>query len=232
MEALRVVSPVLPFAFILYVAFSTLVLLNLVTGVFVDTAQRMRERDRHKELRLGLERAIKKTGVRINQLVSNEEFAQLIEHKDMLAFLKGHHLNDDSVRTVFYLLHKKEGKLSPGRFIDFCLRLQGVGNAIELAKLHLTGVHDRDLLRKGHEKGAKERRQIILFHEQAARERVELKRLYELGDRDRRELKDLHARAIEDRSILNSRLSHIEAVLCGGQSKPVKGGMCGLDELS
>ena len=114
-------------------------LLNLVTGVFVDTAHSMRKHDRRRELDRGLISSAEKAGISMDDDVSDQMFGALLKRHGMSRFLEVQDMDETTCRRVFALLRERNGgRLSLNDFIVYYQRLRGLGNAIELAGLHLT----------------------------------------------------------------------------------------------
>lgn len=214
------ISVLMPPFLALYVAFTVLVLLNLVTGVFVETAQRKKDHDTQDELQQKLKRALKKADLRLDALISVPDFRELLAQEEMVAYLKGHNMDEASMMSVFKLLFERhQGCITPQEFLTFCLRLEGTGATIELGKLHLQTskdlqeiqmsrsrdrTKDKKAIQKLFHRGVKERNHLKLLCEElrdmqvhCTHDRQEFKDFILSGTKERKALRVLHERSRE-----------------------------------
>eukprot|EP00450_Noctiluca_scintillans_P014600 CAMPEP_0194523428 /NCGR_PEP_ID=MMETSP0253-20130528/58313_1 /TAXON_ID=2966 /ORGANISM="Noctiluca scintillans" /LENGTH=622 /DNA_ID=CAMNT_0039367967 /DNA_START=69 /DNA_END=1937 /DNA_ORIENTATION=+ len=136
--------------FSLYVLFATLVMLNLVTGVFVEGAQRILKDDKEAELLRMVRRLF--SNLRLpNQsgmssvLHGDEEgtndipwaaFAEQFNSEQMERYLKLVDLSDTKAEDLFMLLDADEsGSISVEEFVQGCIRLRGPARSVELSIL-------------------------------------------------------------------------------------------------
>jgi voltage-gated sodium channel len=77
------ISPLMGVIFAMYVAFATLVLLNLVTGVFVDGAMKLSHEDRQDEILRKVRKAFNSSDEDESGFISPDEFDKVFETKEM-----------------------------------------------------------------------------------------------------------------------------------------------------
>lgn len=120
--------------FALYIAFATLVMLNLVTGVFVDAAQRIAKEDKDNEL----VKQVCKMFVLADEDESHEiswpEFKKHLSDPGMDAYFKTLDLTREEAGDLFHLLDvDQSGYLTVEEFVRGCMRLRGPARSVDLA---------------------------------------------------------------------------------------------------
>lgn len=133
-------------AFLAFITFAILALLNVVTAVFVEAAMQVSQND--KELVVMEEIASKGEFVSVMQQVfaeldtndsgalSLEEFEKHIEDEKLTAFLSSFGLDVSQVRTLFTLLDvDRTGEVDLDEFVSGCLRLKGGAKSLDMAIL-------------------------------------------------------------------------------------------------
>eukprot|EP00930_Biecheleria_cincta_P055420 TRINITY_DN4173_c0_g1_i2.p1 TRINITY_DN4173_c0_g1~~TRINITY_DN4173_c0_g1_i2.p1 ORF type:complete len:852 (+),score=153.02 TRINITY_DN4173_c0_g1_i2:31-2586(+) len=102
----------------LYVAFATLVMLNLVTGVFVEGAQRIAREERDQELIKYVRRLYKVCETNKDGEVSWDEFEGSLSTKAMQDFLKAFEMDSNKARDIFLVLDTdKSGAVGLEEFV-------------------------------------------------------------------------------------------------------------------
>jgi len=130
------ISPLLALVFLLYIAFSVLVIMNLVTGVFVDGAKRLTNNERERELLRKVERCFLLSDLDTDRLITWDEFHAQLETPQMYEFLKSVDFNHIEAATLFALLDRDNtGSLTAEEFVQGTLRLRGSAKAFDLAAL-------------------------------------------------------------------------------------------------
>mmetsp|Transcript_26120 Transcript_26120/g.47570 ORF Transcript_26120/g.47570 Transcript_26120/m.47570 type:complete len:282 (+) Transcript_26120:2-847(+) len=119
-----------------YVAFATLVMLNLVTGVFVEGAQRIVQTDKDQECIRHVRRLFAVTDQDLSGEISWEEFEAQLNSKRMDAYLKQVDIGKGEAKALFKLLDSdKSGEVSVEEFVQGCLRLRGPARSMDLNAL-------------------------------------------------------------------------------------------------
>lgn len=150
-DPLMEISPLLAVLFFGFIAFAVLVMLNLVTGVFVDGAQRLREKDVQRSLVKGLHTIFREATGDIGEerglygwqsdfaeVITREDFRRGISTPEMQQLFDLLHIDAAEGEVLYRLLDRKGGgSLSCEHFVQGGLRLQGPARAIDLAKFHL-----------------------------------------------------------------------------------------------
>eukprot|EP00429_Kryptoperidinium_foliaceum_P099466 CAMPEP_0176245462 /NCGR_PEP_ID=MMETSP0121_2-20121125/31954_1 /TAXON_ID=160619 /ORGANISM="Kryptoperidinium foliaceum, Strain CCMP 1326" /LENGTH=406 /DNA_ID=CAMNT_0017585091 /DNA_START=15 /DNA_END=1235 /DNA_ORIENTATION=+ len=128
------VSPLAGVGFALVVAFAVLVLLNLVTGVFVEGALRVSRADMQTEL---LERAYSlfcRSDEDHSGEVTWEEFRSCLDSPEAARFFETLEISQDRAEDLFLLIDKsRDGTLSLEELVAGGLLLQGPAKAIDVA---------------------------------------------------------------------------------------------------
>lgn len=125
--------------FSLYIAFATLVMLNLVTGVFVEGAQRMIQDEKVTEIGKDVRKLFNLTDVDGSGDISFEEFELLIDDgnitmSNLMASL-GVECHGQG-RAIFKLLDTdNSGQIDVKEFVSGCMRLRGNARSIDLIML-------------------------------------------------------------------------------------------------
>lgn len=129
---------IFPAFFSLYIAFAVLVMLNLVTGVFVESAHTLSRRDKKMELMRKMHMVLEVADIGPEGQITWEEFEKQLELPEVVAFFEAINMDLKEAETVFQLLDTVgEGAVTAEDFVLGGLRLQGPAKAIDLAKMQL-----------------------------------------------------------------------------------------------
>jgi hypothetical protein len=122
--------------FAIYIAFATLVMLNLVTGVFVEGAQRIIKEDRDSELVKHVYKLFQIADQDHSAEISWQEFEEHLQDKAMDEYFKAIDLSRRDAQQLFKLLDTDQsGTISVEEFVRGCLRLKGPARSVDLAAL-------------------------------------------------------------------------------------------------
>jgi voltage-gated sodium channel len=122
--------------FSVYIAFATLVMLNLVTGVFVEGAQRIIKEDKDMELVKIMYKLFNTADQDHSASISWEEFQEHVEDRGMDEYFKAVDLSSKDAEQLFRLLDSDgSGAISIEEFVRGCLRLRGPARSIDMASL-------------------------------------------------------------------------------------------------
>eukprot|EP00929_Paragymnodinium_shiwhaense_P101662 TRINITY_DN64803_c0_g1_i1.p1 TRINITY_DN64803_c0_g1~~TRINITY_DN64803_c0_g1_i1.p1 ORF type:complete len:740 (+),score=155.37 TRINITY_DN64803_c0_g1_i1:92-2311(+) len=123
--------------FSMFIAFSTMVIMNLVTGVFVEGAQRLSAEDRDKEL---FKMATKvfgdvdddgSKGITWKEMQENMQTNVLLQE-----YLATMDLNNNNAKDLFLILDDdKSGIISIDEFVTGCMRLKGPARSADVCKM-------------------------------------------------------------------------------------------------
>lgn len=140
------ISPLLSVVFVLYTAFAVLVLLNLVTGVFVDSAMKLSHADKEAELLKKVRNAFTSADIDGSGYVTWQEFHARMDSEAMVEFFEALEISTDRAEDLFHLIDRSEDeKLSFEELVAGGMMLQGPAKAVDLAafqKLLTQQVHD------------------------------------------------------------------------------------------
>jgi len=121
----------IPFFFCLYIAFILLVLMNVVTGLFVDVAQATAKADKGMELVQMLRELFQGRAT-----ITWDEFSEHIGNPLLEEYFKAIDLHPSEGRGLFNLIDfDNSGTLFAEDFVLSCLRLTGPAKALDLALL-------------------------------------------------------------------------------------------------
>eukprot|EP00927_Polykrikos_kofoidii_P047892 TRINITY_DN4218_c0_g1_i1.p1 TRINITY_DN4218_c0_g1~~TRINITY_DN4218_c0_g1_i1.p1 ORF type:complete len:953 (+),score=156.22 TRINITY_DN4218_c0_g1_i1:403-2859(+) len=124
------------FLFALYVAFMILVTTNLVTGVFVESAQRLIGNDKDEDFLRKTKLMFGVTDDDGDLEISWEEFQDLLLNAGISEFFKSCDFNESALEGLFDLLDEnRSGALSMNEFVMGCMRLRGQARSVDLVHL-------------------------------------------------------------------------------------------------
>jgi len=127
-------SPWLALVFVVYMGFTVFAMLNVVTGVFVDTAMQSAQEDRRKVLMAQMRDFFHRADQDGSGTMTMQEFQDQMGSSEMQAMLKAVDLDEDEAVDLFNLLDMgEEGELEVDSFVHGVQRLSGFAKAIELS---------------------------------------------------------------------------------------------------
>lgn len=113
--------------FILYIAFASLVLMNLVTGVFVEGAQRIAAEEKRQDLQKQVRKIVQKGHVDLESNICWEKFNDQLATADMAAYLRAFQMDSSQARDIFYILDDEQvGSITMKDFFSACMQMHGV----------------------------------------------------------------------------------------------------------
>jgi len=130
----------------MFISFAILAVLNIVTGVFVDTAMQSSKNDRECIIQEELKDAEAyraNMATMFRELDSDEsgtiglnEFEAALEDRRMVMYFKALQLDITDARSLFLLLDKdREGSISIDEFLNGCTKLRGEAKSLDIAKI-------------------------------------------------------------------------------------------------
>lgn len=145
-EALGPLPAEYKFALLMFVTFSILALLNVITAVFVETAMQRSQNDRELLVQQELEQKVEfvDTLQRVfEELDANgsgsltmEEFERQIQDEHILTYLSTLEIEVDQVRMLLPLLDlDRNGEVDIDEFINGCIRLKGGARSLDVGIL-------------------------------------------------------------------------------------------------
>jgi len=130
------ISPIMSLVFALYIAFAVLAMMNVVTGVFVESALGSAREDREREVIHAVRKIFNMGDQNRNGVLSWAEFSDTLEDPSNSRYFSTIGINASEARGLFNLLDADDsGSISVQEFIQGCLRLRGQAKAIDLATL-------------------------------------------------------------------------------------------------
>jgi hypothetical protein len=140
------VSPALVGFFVIYIIFVSLAVMNVVTGVFLQSALEQASQDHdhviQQQLRAkaiyvdNLERLFHDLDSSKDGSITLDEFEERMGEEKMQAFLQTLEINASDAWTFFKLLDEDNGgSLDLSEFVDGCFRLRGNAKSIHVAQI-------------------------------------------------------------------------------------------------
>jgi len=122
--------------FSMYIAFATMVMLNLVTGVFVDGAQKMFNQEQEDQLIRIAAKIFVDAEKDSSESISFEEFARLVATRCLDDWFAALGFSLGEADKLFQVIDEDDsGSLSLSEFVRGCLRMKGNVKACDLALL-------------------------------------------------------------------------------------------------
>jgi len=120
--------------FSMFIAFATMVLMNLVTGVFVEGAQRLSKEDSNRELSRMATKTFRAVDSDFQREISMKAFINHLDEGHMDTYLKAVDLTRSSAASLFDFLDTDHGgSISVEEFVDGCLRLRGLPRSADVS---------------------------------------------------------------------------------------------------
>merc|ERR1712232_1400200 len=133
------VSPAMAFLFSFYIAFSILAMLNVVTGVFVESVLASAKKDKDLFM-VNNARELFQTDLEdhtgLHSAMTWEVFEGKMDAPQMQEFFKAIDVHPSEAKGLFDLLDlDNSGSISADEFLNGCFRLRGAAKALDLALL-------------------------------------------------------------------------------------------------
>lgn len=161
--------------FSMFIAFATMVLMNLVTGVFVEGAARLTKEDRDKELSRMAHRVFRLVDDDQSEEINRTEFMRHMGAGGLDNYLAAVDLPRSAATTLFDILDvDKSGKIDVNEFVDGCMRLKGLPRAADISQL----------LMESRKQAARQKEWFAAVSGLVERCRKEIKALKDQRDRD------------------------------------------------
>eukprot|EP00747_Dinoflagellata_sp_TGD_P213732 gnl/TRDRNA2_/TRDRNA2_86653_c0_seq2.p1 gnl/TRDRNA2_/TRDRNA2_86653_c0~~gnl/TRDRNA2_/TRDRNA2_86653_c0_seq2.p1 ORF type:complete len:408 (-),score=50.59 gnl/TRDRNA2_/TRDRNA2_86653_c0_seq2:68-1168(-) len=127
-------SPWYAILFVIYMSFTIFALMNVITGVFVESAIRTAEDDTKRVLLYQMRDLFREADPTNSGTIRWEQLEAQLDSPQMQSYLRAIDLDPDEARALFFLLDTFEtGEIDADQLIHGCLRLHGSAKAIELA---------------------------------------------------------------------------------------------------
>lgn len=125
------VSPLMGFIFSVYIAFSILALMNVVSGYFVQSALENSKREQENYMLSLVRQVLKKLDVDKDGQITWAEFADALELKEMQEYFKTVDVDISDAQSLWNLLDADGvGCIDAEMLLNGCLQLQGPASAL------------------------------------------------------------------------------------------------------
>lgn len=125
----------LAFLFCSYIAFTTLAMLNVITGVFVDAALKSAKEDQDNFLTHSVRDLIRGDDGDLESMTS-QRFEDLLEDNRLQQYFKAIDVATTEAKGIFKLIDlDSSGEVGAEEFLNGCLKLRGPAKAVDLALL-------------------------------------------------------------------------------------------------
>lgn len=142
----RAIHPLLGFTVVLYVAFSVLAMLNVVTGVFVDNVLYCAKEAKDDHMLNLLRGVLKRIDFDESGSIEWDEFQEHLDTPELQAMFASIHVDVSEARGLFRLLDVKQtNRIDVEEFLAGCMSLRGSAKALNLEIL----MHETYRLSKG-----------------------------------------------------------------------------------
>eukprot|EP00403_Amphidinium_massartii_P026050 CAMPEP_0178402588 /NCGR_PEP_ID=MMETSP0689_2-20121128/16920_1 /TAXON_ID=160604 /ORGANISM="Amphidinium massartii, Strain CS-259" /LENGTH=879 /DNA_ID=CAMNT_0020023495 /DNA_START=41 /DNA_END=2676 /DNA_ORIENTATION=+ len=136
------IHTMLGFVFSVYITFCVLAMMNVVTGVFVDSALNSAKHDKEVYMMNSVRAMFLRMKMDLSGDMNWDEFKTLLSSAEMMEYFKAIDVDISEAQSIFELLDvDNSGTLTAEEFITGCLRLQGTAKALDLTVL-MTQVRD------------------------------------------------------------------------------------------
>lgn len=163
------ISPFMGLVYVMYIAFAVLAMMNVVTGVFVESALLTAKADREKDLIVQVRRMFHTADRDNSGTITWTEFTEQCDDPSMAKYWENLEIEPSEARALFRLLDTDEsGTIDAEEFMQGCLKLRGPARSVDLATL----IYSNKRLVRWWKKEVKHIRHRMLHMDQA---------LFELG---------------------------------------------------
>eukprot|EP00747_Dinoflagellata_sp_TGD_P214096 gnl/TRDRNA2_/TRDRNA2_86988_c0_seq1.p1 gnl/TRDRNA2_/TRDRNA2_86988_c0~~gnl/TRDRNA2_/TRDRNA2_86988_c0_seq1.p1 ORF type:complete len:371 (+),score=33.42 gnl/TRDRNA2_/TRDRNA2_86988_c0_seq1:44-1114(+) len=149
--------------FTLYTAFTLLSVMNIITGMFVDTAIRSATDFKREAIVTDLSLVFGSTDTDSSGSISFDEFTRLLNHPQMQAYLQSIDISPEDGALLFTILDDDgSGEINKNELVQGCMRLYGSASHLEVSAF-VKEMREATSERVRHEKRVEEALQGILL---------------------------------------------------------------------
>merc|ERR1712232_924420 len=141
------VSALMAPLFILYIAFCTLCLMNVVTGIFVETAMTHTIADQNIYITQTVLDMFKKSELDEHGEITWESFRSKLDTEELQQMFRSINVDVADAKSLFKLVDNNgNGTVDPRELVDGWIRLRGAAKSLDLATLmHESDQHFRHM---------------------------------------------------------------------------------------
>lgn len=143
MHALAACSPVYATAFVVYIFVTMIGIMNIVTGIFVDSATLVSFKDQDMVVQFEMEKR-KRCAEKLKQwfrdsqknILSWEDLSDALRHEKVNTYFAALELEVAQAKKMYELLDVEDSnEVDIETFVDGCMRLRGAARSVDLAML-------------------------------------------------------------------------------------------------
>jgi len=124
------------FPFFLYIVFNQIAMLNVISGIFLETAMEIARDEREDFVVCNARLVFSAADRQKNGTVNWPDFERALNHPDMQNFFEEVDIRISEAKTLFDLLDTSgDGFISADEFLSGCLRVRGPSKALDLLVL-------------------------------------------------------------------------------------------------
>jgi len=121
------------YPFLLYIAFTVLAILNIVNGLFLETAMDRAREERDLYLASNARAVFARADQGHTGLITWPNFQSALDHSDMVDFFEAIDIDISEAKELFDLLDMSgDGTIQADEFLNGCLRMHGPAKALDL----------------------------------------------------------------------------------------------------
>jgi len=129
-------TPLMVVVFSIYIAFTVFAMLNVITGVFVESALTSAKHENSMDLMHHLHEVVENMNLEDARRMTWEQFEGQLENPHMDEYFRATDLSKDEAKGLFELMDfDRTGFIDADEFIKGCLRINGPAKAIDLVTL-------------------------------------------------------------------------------------------------
>merc|ERR1719386_291589 len=119
---------------VLYVSFTLLAVMNVITGVFLETAINKAKDEKEILLAAHAARIFKKADTNNSGMICWKDFASAVrENRSVREFFDAIDIDHSEARTLFKLLDNSgDGQISAEEFLQGCINLSGPAKSLDM----------------------------------------------------------------------------------------------------
>jgi len=143
------ISPWIGVVYCFYITFTSLALMNIVTGVFVESAMQRGREDKDMFMINHLRELFRVLDLNRSGIISWNELEEHLDNPKLRTFFKDIDVDISEAKGLFDLLDRDgSGSIDADEFLSGCLRLRGPAKAVDLQLVMLEVAEQRRIFQR------------------------------------------------------------------------------------